>query len=159
MEAQKKHDKHQAKRILARLNRPLDEARLAELESHLVRAEAYVSNTLIPRKGAVVELMMNDPISKIIMQHNDDLEALTGEERDMLVSVAFTHPVLREPEPSVWIPRDDVGVSEDELRRTRELSRHIAIDNRGAFFNRRLKVEVEKPPPDMSEFALVMAEL
>jgi hypothetical protein len=159
MEAQKKYDRHQARRILARLNRPLDEARLAELESHLSQAEAYVSNTLIPRKRQIVALMMNDPISKIIMQHNDDLEALTSEERDMLVSVAFTHPVLREPKPSVWIPRDDVAVSDDEVRRTRELSQHIAIDNRGAFFNRRLKVEVDKPPPDMSEFALVMAEL
>lgn len=159
MEAQKEHDKHQAKRILARLNRPLDEARLAELESGLTRAEAHVSNALIPRKREIIALMMNDPISKIIMQHNDDLEALTTEERDMLVSVAFTHPVLREPIPSVWIPRDDVAVSDDEVRRTRALSRHIAIGNRGAFFNKKLKVEIDKPPPDMSEFALVMAEL
>jgi hypothetical protein len=90
------------------LNRPLDEARLAELESHLSRAEAHVSNALIPRKCEVVALMMNDPISKIMMQHNDELENLTNEERDMLVSVAFTDPVLREPKPSVWIPRDDV---------------------------------------------------
>ncbi len=95
------------------------------------------------------------------MQHNDELEDLTSEERDMLVSVAFTHPVLREPKPSVWIPRDDVtaSVSDDEVRRTKELSSDIAIDNRGVFFNRKLKVEVAKPPPDMSEFALVMAEL
>lgn len=159
MEAQKRHDKYQAKRILARLNRPLDEARLAELESGLSRAEIHAGNTLIPRKREVIALMMNDPISKIIMQHNDDLEALTSEERDMLVSVAFTHPVLRDSKPSVWIPRDDVAVSDDEVRRTRALSRYIAIGNRGAFFNRKLKVEIDKPPPDMSEFALVMAEL
>merc|ERR1712000_275645 len=86
MEAQKEHDKHQAKRILERLHRPLDEAQLAKLESDLSRAEAYVSNSLIPRKREVTALMMNDPISRIIMQHNDDLEALTAEERDMLVS-------------------------------------------------------------------------
>ncbi|KAK5242258.1 hypothetical protein LTS03_009062 [Exophiala xenobiotica] len=159
MEAQKEHDKHQAKRILERLHRPLDEAKLVELESDLSRAEAYVSHSLVPRKRQITALMMNDPISRIIMQHNDDLEALTTEERDMLVSVAFTHPVLRHPKPSVWIPRDDVGVSDDEVRRTRALSRHIVIGNRGAFFNRRLKVEIDKPPPDMSEFALVMAEL
>jgi hypothetical protein len=159
MEAQKEHDKHQAKRILERLHRPLDEAKLVELESDPSRAEAYVSHSLVPRKRQITALMMNDPISRIIMQHNDDLEALTTEERDMLVSVAFTHPVLRHPKPSVWIPRDDVGVSDDEVRRTRALSRHIVIGNRGAFFNRRLKVEIDKPPPDMSEFALVMAEL
>lgn len=165
MEAQKEHDNEAAKQILARLNRPLDDARLALLESQLSRTEAaaaaHISNpsTFIPRKREVVALMMNDPISRIIMQHNDDLEALTGEERDMLVSVAFTHPVLRASMPAVWIPRDDVGVSDDEVARTRRLSRSIAIGNRGAFFNRRLKVEVDKPPPDMSEFALVMAEL
>ena len=159
MALQQAHDKHAAKRILARLNQPLDESRLAELESHLARAEARVGNTLIPRRRDVEAQMLNDPISKIIMQHNDELEDLTSEERDMLISVAFTHPVLRETKPSVWIPRDELGVSDDEVRRTRELSRDIVIENRGAFFGRRGRVEVDKPPPDMSEFALVMAEL
>jgi calcium permeable stress-gated cation channel len=159
MEEQKQHDNYAAKRILARLNRPLGGARLAQLEIRPDGTEVYPSNTFIPRKREVMALMMNDPISKIIMQHNDDLEALTSEERDMLVSVAFTHPVLRATRPSVWIPRDDAGVSDDEVRRTRLLSQDITIDNRGAFFNRKSKVEVDKPPPDMSEFALVMAEL
>jgi hypothetical protein len=93
------------------------------------------------------------------MQHNDELEDLDAEERDMLISVAFTHPVLRETRPSVWIPMDELGVSDDEVRRTIHLSKDVAIDNRGAFFDRKLRVEVNKPPPDMSEFALVMAEL
>ena len=159
MRAQQDHDKRKAKHILARLNRPLDEKRLAELESHLAQVEARVGNVFIPRQRDVEAQMMNDPISKIIMQHNDELEDLDAEDRDMLISVAFTHPVLRETKPSVWIPGDDVGVSDDEVRRTRELSQDVAIDNRGAYFNRKLKVEVDKPPPDMSEFALVMAEL
>ena len=159
MEAQQEHDKHGAKHILARLNQPLNESRLAELESDLRQAQSYIGNRFIVRERDIVPLMMNDPISKIIMQHNDELENLTAEERDMLVSVAFTHPVLREPKPSVWIPRDDLAVSDDEVQRTRDFSRDIAIDNKGASLNRRLKVEVMKPPPDMSEFALVMAEL
>ena len=159
MAEQQKRDKHSAKRILARLNQPLNETRLAELESHLAQVEARVGNTLIPGRPDVEAQMLNDPISKIIMQHNDELEDLTIEERDMLISVAFTHPILRETKPSVWIPRDELGVSDDEVRRTRELSQDVAIENRGAFFNRKLKVEVDKPPPDMSEFALVMAEL
>jgi hypothetical protein len=69
------------------------------------------------------------------------------------------HPVLRETSPSVWIPTDELGVSDDEVRRTRELVLDVVIDNRGAYFDRRLKVQVNKPPPDMSEFALIMAEL
>ncbi|RMZ90277.1 hypothetical protein DV736_g2497, partial [Chaetothyriales sp. CBS 134916] len=159
VEAQREHDKKQAKQILTRLNRPLDESRLAELESHLVQVEARVGNTLIPRQRDVEAQMFNDPISKIIMQHNDELEDLNREERDMLISVAFTHPVLRQAKPSVWIPRDELGVSDDEVKRTRELSQDVAIDNRGAFFNSKLKVKVDRPPPDMSEFAWVMAEL
>ncbi|MCJ1304319.1 hypothetical protein MMC08_007131, partial [Hypocenomyce scalaris] len=121
--------------------------------------EENIGNALVPRQKDVERQMMNDPISKIVMQHNDELEDLDAEERDMLISVAFTHPVLRDPKPSVWIPSDEIGVSDDEVRRTLELSRDVAIDNRGAFFNKKLRVEVNKPPPDMSEFALVMAEL
>lgn len=156
---QQRRDGQSAKHILARLNRPLDEAHLAQLESHLAQVEARVGNVLVPRQKDIERQMMNDPISKIIMQHNDELEDLDADERDMLISVAFSHPVLRETKPSVWIPQDELGVSDDEVRRTVQLSKDVAIDNRGAFFNKKLKVEVNKPPPDMSEFALVMAEL
>ena len=159
VQAQQRREGQSAKRILARINRPLDEARLAALESHLAQAEARVGNVLVPRQKDIERQMMNDPISKIIMQHNDELEDLDASERDMLISVAFTHPVLRETRPSVWIPSDELGVSDDEVRRTVHLSKDVAIDNRGAFFDGKLRVEVNKPPPDMSEFALVMAEL
>ena len=161
MEAQQQQDRHQAQRILARLHRPLDENRLAELESRLTSFESpRIGHTFIPRRRDVEARMMNDPISMIIMQHNDKLEDLNSEERDLLVSVAFTHPVLRAPKPCVWIPEDETGVSTDEVKRTRGMEKgEVAIDNRGAFFNKKLKVGVDKPPPDMSEFALVMAEL
>ena len=158
MEAQKNRDKRKSQRILARLNQPIDETRLASFESQVAQV-ARVGHPIIPQKRHVQSRMMNDPISKIIMQHNDELDKLTSEERDMLISVAFTHPVLRETKPTVWIPNDDMGVSNDEVRRTRQSVRDVAIDNRGAFFNKKLKVQVDKPPPDMSEFALVMAEL
>jgi hypothetical protein len=159
IEAQKRRDEASSKRILARLNRPLDDTRLAELEDRLGHIQHRVGNVLVPRSHDIEAQMMNDPISRIIMQHNDELENLEPDERDMLLSIAFTHPVLRETRPSVWIPQDDIGVSDDEVRRTRELSGDVAIDNRGAYFDKKLKVRVDKPPPDMSEFALVMAEL
>lgn len=158
LQAQQVEDAKSAERILARLNQPLDEARLAHLENKLVR-EAGTGNLLLPRRKDIEAQMLDDPISKIIMQHNDELENLNPEERDMLISVAFMHPVLRETRPSVWIPTDDSGVSDDEIRRTRLLNEDIVISNRGAYFDQRLKVQVDKPPPDMSEFALIMAEL
>jgi len=159
LRAQKLEDAKSAERILARLNHPLDEVRLAQLEKKLARSEASIGNVLIPRRKDIEAQMLDDPISKIIMQHNDELEDLEPEERDMLISVAFMHPVLRETKPSVWIPCDDLGVSDDEVRRTRALSKDVVIDNRGAYFDRKLKVQVHQPPPDMSEFALIMAEL
>lgn len=159
LQARQSRDGKHAERILARINRPVDESRLAELEENLVAVEHSVGNRLAPRREDVERQMMNDPISKIIMQHNDELEDLDAEERDLLISVAFTHPVLRIARPSVWIPQDDIGVSDDEIRRTRSRNPDVVIDNRGAYFNRRLKVQVNRPPPDMSEFALLMAEL
>lgn len=159
LQAQQREDAKFAERILARLNQPLDEARLAHLEKKLAQTEVRAGNVLLPRRKDIEAQMLDDPISKIIMQHNDELENLDPEERDMLTSVAFMHPVLRETRPSVWIPSDDSGVSDDEVRRTRELSGDVVIDNRGAYFDRRLKVQVDRPPPDMSEFALIMAEL
>lgn len=162
LEEQKRKDTVAAHQILARLNKPLDESRLAQLEDRLEQVEhraGHIGHALLPRKHDIEKQMMNDPISKIIMQHNDELEDLDAEERDMLISVAFTHPILREPPPAVWIPSDDLGVSDDEVRRTRAMWPGVGIENRGAYFNKKLKVEVDRPPPDMSEFALIMAEL
>jgi hypothetical protein len=159
LQAQQREDAKSAERILARLNKPLDEARLAHLEKKLARTEAVRGSVLLPRRKDIEAQMLEDPISKIIIQHNDELENLDPEERDMLISVAFMHPILRETKPSVWIPRDELGVSDDEVRRTRELTEDVVIDNRGAYFDRRLRVQVDRSPPDMSEFALIMAEL
>ncbi|CZR59376.1 uncharacterized protein PAC_09268 [Phialocephala subalpina] len=160
IQLQQREDAKSAERILARVNRPLNEVRLAQLEKKLVaRTEAGIGSVLLPRRKDIEAQMLDDPISKIIMQQNDELENLDPEERDMLTSVAFMHPVLRETRPCVWIPGDESGVSDDEVRRTRELSGDLVVDNRGAYFDRRLKVQVDKPPPDMSEFALIMAEL
>ena len=159
IQAKQREDTKSAERILARVNRPLDEVRLAHLEQKLARSDVGIGRVLVPRRKDIESQMLDDPISKIIMQQNDELENLEPEERDMLTSVAFMHPILRQPAPCVWIPKDELGVSDDEVRRTRELSESVVIDNRGAYFDRRLKVQVDKPPPDMSEFALIMGEL
>lgn len=161
-EGQRRKDAAEAKRILVKINRPLDESHLANMEARLTRAEhtaGHIGHALLPRKQDIEKQMFNDPISKIIMQHHDEIEDLDADDRDLLISVAFTHPILREPPPAVWIPSDDLGVSDDEVRRTRAMWPGVGIENRGAFFNLKLKVEVDRPPPDMSEFALIMAEL
>jgi len=47
---------------------------------------------------------------------NDELEDLTPEQRDALVQRAFQHSALRARRPVIWIPRDELGVSDDEVK-------------------------------------------
>jgi len=86
----------------------------------------------------------------------DEIEDLTPEERDILVKNAFQHYALRARRPVLWIPRDDIGVSDDEVRRTREYSNsNIWIANSGAALDGKFRVVYGKNPPDFSEIDLI----
>ncbi|RKF72024.1 Uncharacterized protein RSN1 [Golovinomyces cichoracearum] len=88
--------------------------------------------------------------------YNDDIEDLTPEERDILVKHAFQHSALRARRPTVWIPRDDIGVSDDEIRRTREFAgNNIWISNVGAALDGKTRVVYGRNPPDFSEVDLI----
>ncbi|KAI0597867.1 hypothetical protein F4775DRAFT_557786 [Biscogniauxia sp. FL1348] len=86
---------------------------------------------------------------------HDEIEDLTPEERDRLVHVAFTHSALRARRPTVWIPRDDLGVSDDEIRRTQEFSEHIWISNEGTALDSKVRVVYGRAPPDFSELDII----
>ncbi|RDA86989.1 hypothetical protein CP532_6718 [Ophiocordyceps camponoti-leonardi (nom. inval.)] len=85
----------------------------------------------------------------------DDIEDLTPEERDALTRHAFQHYALRARRPTVWIPRDDLGVSDDEIRRTRQYSEHIWISNEGTALDSKVRVVYGKNPPDFSEADII----
>lgn len=86
----------------------------------------------------------------------DEIEDLTPEERDVLVRKAFTHAALRERKPVVWIPRDDLGVSDDEIRRTKEMAgQNIWISNAGTALDAKGRVVYGRNPPDFSEVDLI----
>jgi len=87
--------------------------------------------------------------------YHDEIEDLTPEERDVLVRKAFQHYALRARRPTVWIPRDDIGVSDDELRRTIEFSKYIWISNEGTALDSKVRVVYGKNPPDFSEVDLI----
>jgi calcium permeable stress-gated cation channel len=87
--------------------------------------------------------------------YHDDIEDLTPEERDMLVRHAFQHYALRSRRPTVWVPRDDIGVSDDEIRRTREFSEYIWISNEGTALDSKVRVVYGRNPPDFSEVDLI----
>ncbi|EPQ65372.1 Bgt-913 [Blumeria graminis f. sp. tritici] len=88
--------------------------------------------------------------------YNDDIEDLTPEERNVLVNHAFQHSALRARRPTVWIPRDDIGVSDDEIKRTREFAgNNIWISNIGAALDGNSRVVYGRNPPDFSEVDLI----
>lgn len=86
---------------------------------------------------------------------HDEIEDLTPEERDVLVRRAFVHSALRARRPTLWIPRDDLGVSDDEVRRTRELSEYIWISNEGTALDSKVRVVYGRAPPDFSELDII----
>ncbi|KAB8290402.1 hypothetical protein EYC80_010835 [Monilinia laxa] len=88
--------------------------------------------------------------------YNDEIEDLAPEERDSLVKHAFQHYALRARRPVVWIPRDDIGVSDDEVKRTRDYAgENIWISNVGAALDAKARVVYGRNPPDFSEVDLI----
>lgn len=86
---------------------------------------------------------------------NDEIEDLTPDERDQLVRHAFQHQALRARRPVIWIPRDELGVSDDEILRTQKLSKHIWISNEFTGLDRKGRVVYRRSPPDFSEVDLI----
>lgn len=101
---------------------------------------------------------------------SDELEDLTPEERDTLIRYSFQHSALRARRPVVWIPRDSLGVSDDEIERTKRMSTvddihpetekrtpktNIWISNEGTALNAKGKVVFRKSPPDFANVDLI----
>jgi hypothetical protein len=94
----------------------------------------------------------------------DELEDLTPDERDILVRYAFQHTALRARRPVVWIPRDRLGVSDDEIKRAQKMSSvridgqvrtHIWMSNDGTALDGKGRVVFRKSPPDFSNVDLI----
>lgn len=87
---------------------------------------------------------------------SDEIEDLTAEERDTLVQRAFQHSAIRARRPVIWLPRDDLGVSDDEIKRTKAFSgENIWISNEGTGLDRKARVIFRRAPPDFSEVDLI----
>lgn len=87
---------------------------------------------------------------------HDEIEDLTPDERDKLVRHAFIHSALRARRPTVWVPRDDMGVCDDEIRRTKKFSEHIWISNEGTALDSKARVVYGRAPPDFSEIDIIV---
>ncbi|KAJ5888655.1 hypothetical protein N7495_008696 [Penicillium taxi] len=86
---------------------------------------------------------------------NDELEDLTPDERDQLVQRAFQHEALRAKRPVIWIPRDEMGVSDDEIYRTQRFSKHIWVSNEYQALDGKGRTIFSRSPPDFSQVDLI----
>ena len=99
---------------------------------------------------------------------NDELEDLTPDQRDALVQRAFQHDALRSRRPVIWIPRDDLGVSDDEVVRIGRFSQvseatyskekkegSIWVSNVRQGLDSKGRCVYSGAPPDFSEVDLI----
>ncbi|KAJ5815680.1 hypothetical protein N7474_007457 [Penicillium riverlandense] len=97
-----------------------------------------------------------DPIGHALFAGiHDELEDLTPDERDQLIQRAFQHEALRAKRPVIWIPRDDIGVSDDEVYRTQRFSKHIWVSNEYQALDGKCRTIFSRSPPDFSEVDLI----
>ena len=85
----------------------------------------------------------------------DEIEDLSPHDRDLLVQRAFQHEAIRAKRPVIWIPRDNLGISDDEVYRTQRFSKHIWISNEYTGLDSKCRVVYRRSPPDFSELDLI----
>ena len=58
---------------------------------------------------------------------------------------------LHAAQPVVWLPKDYLGISDDEIKQTQRVSKDIKISNDNANLDSRAKVHIYGPPPENDE--------
>lgn len=132
--------------------------------------ERPTATNVDPQKLAVDEESQQAIGDVLYSGYSDELEDLTPEERDTLIRYSFQHAALRARRPVVWIPRDILGVSDDEIARCTQMStvEHIDpetekcesktsiwISNDGTALDAKGRVVFRKSPPDFANVDLI----
>ena len=86
---------------------------------------------------------------------NEVLEDLLPEQRDALVRRAYQHSALRARRPVIWIPRDELGISDDEVKRMGAFSKYLWVSNVRQWLDSEGKCVYSGAPPDFSEVDLI----
>jgi hypothetical protein len=74
--------------------------------------------------------------------HSMDLEHQDAEMAGGLNQMAFEHPALWRDQPTVWLPRDQLGLSKEAVERGRR--RNILITDDDATIDEKAKVEITR---------------
>ena len=64
-----------------------------------------------------------------------DIKIPTTSEADGLISPAYQHEALSTQMPTVWIPKDCLGISDDEILRIRKYDNSMKVSNEHATLN------------------------
>ena len=81
----------------------------------------------------------------------------TPAERDTLVRAALRYEALRARRPNVLLPRDDLGVYDEEIRKLESLGRgNIWVTKHGTASDRRERMVYGRNPPDFSEVDFIV---
>ena len=86
---------------------------------------------------------------------HDELEDLSAEQRDTLVQRAFQHSATRARRPVIWLPRDQLCVSDDEVLRLGACSQFIWASNVRQGLDSKGRTVYSGAPPDFSEVELI----
>ncbi|KAI9785251.1 MAG: hypothetical protein M1835_003368 [Candelina submexicana] len=100
---------------------------------------------------------------EVAREQQEDRQAVTSQrstnsasssverKREADLHLAFQHESLRAKRPIIWLPNDELGVSDDEVRRTKKVSRRIWMSNEGALLDKKGRVMYTADPPDYKE--------
>jgi calcium permeable stress-gated cation channel len=86
---------------------------------------------------------------------NDDLKDLTSRKRARLIKNSFRHSALNASRPAIWLPNDDLGVSEDEIRQIAKVIKKTRASNVGQDLDIKGRCVYTGAPPDFPKADLI----
>jgi hypothetical protein len=92
------------------------------------------------------------PTANLFDDIDDTLEDIEPEARQKLIKRSFQHPATRAIQPAIWIPHDELGVANDEIKHTARFSDQIWIESKNARLNASGVVMFRGLPPDRDPF-------
>jgi len=139
------HSKRQSKQRAKTDNNPLNKL------THVVRSGLDDVLDEVQRPVRDIESQVL-PAGNLFDDIDDTLEDIEPEARQKLIKRSFQHPATRAIQPCIWIPHDELGVANDEIRRTAMFTEKIWITSVNARLDAGGRVMFKGLPPDRDPF-------
>jgi hypothetical protein len=92
------------------------------------------------------------PTGNLFDEVEDELVDIEPAARQKLIKRSFQHPATRTIQPAVWVPHDDLGIANDEIKHTSAFSQRVWITSVNARLDASGKVRYRGLPPDRDPF-------